>query len=192
MARLADGGAFTFEGGLGLVKTFLLGAVTSAVVLVAGIAVYFMAGIAPVATASPPVPLEHFLAKAALDSRIRRESPKSVRINPDEASYLEGAKIYRDNCAICHGLPGASPSAIAMGLFPEAPALFKGKGVTDDEPGETYWKVVNGIRLTGMPGFRQSLSERQVWEVTLLLANTNTLSTSVRSALTAPVGSTIR
>jgi len=24
-------------------------------------------------------------------------------------------------------------------------------GVSDDEPGETYWKVANGIRLTGMP-----------------------------------------
>jgi thiosulfate dehydrogenase len=183
---------FTFEGGFDLVKTFFLGAVTCAVVLVAGIAVYFMAGIAPVATASAPMPLEHLLAKAALDSRIGRESPKSVPITPDEASYLEGARIYRDNCAVCHGLPGAPPSAIARGLFPEAPALFKGKGVTDDQPGETYWKVVNGIRLTGMPGFRQSLSERQAWEVTLLLANADTLSTSVRSALTSPAGPSIQ
>jgi mono/diheme cytochrome c family protein len=113
--------------------------------------------------------------------------PKSVPIAADETSYLEGARIYRDNCAICHGLPGGTPPAIAKGLFPEAPALFKGKGVTDDEPGETYWKVVNGIRLTGMPGFRQSLSERQAWEVTLMLAHADTLPASVHSALTAPL-----
>ena len=170
-----------------MVRTFLLGAATSVTVLVLGVAVYFMAGIAPVATASAPMPLEDFLAKSALRSRISRESPKSVPFAADEASYLEGASIYRDDCAVCHGLPGGAPSAIAKGLFPHAPELFKGKGVTDDEPGETYWKVVNGIRLTGMPGFRQSLSERQAWEVSLLLAHADTLSTSVRSALAAPL-----
>jgi thiosulfate dehydrogenase len=174
------------------VKTFALGAVTGVVVLAAAVAVYFMAGIAPVATASAPMPLEHFLAKAALHSRIGREMPKSVPISPDEATYLEGARIYRDNCAVCHGLPGAPPSAIAKGLFPKAPALFKGKGVTDDEPGETYWKVVNGIRLTGMPGFRQSLSERQAWEVTLLLARADVLPASAQSVLTVPAESTAK
>jgi thiosulfate dehydrogenase len=168
-------------------KTFLLGAVTGVAILVAGVAMYFMAGIAPAATSSAPMPMEHFFAKSALRARISRESPKTVPITADEPSYLEGAKIYRDNCAVCHGLPGGPQSAIAKGLFPEAPALFKGKGVTDDEPGETYWKVVNGIRLTGMPGFQKSLSERQAWEVSLLLAHADSLSTSVRSALTAPI-----
>jgi thiosulfate dehydrogenase len=144
-----------------VVKTFFLGVVTGVAILVAGVVVYFMAGIAPAATTSVAMPLEDFVAKSALRARISRESPKSVPIVADETSYLEGTRIYRDNCAVCHGLPGFPRSAIAKGLFPEAPALFKGKGVTDDEPGETYWKVVNGIRLTGMPGFRQSLSERQ-------------------------------
>lgn len=167
-------------------KLFFLGAVTALVVLAAAVAVYFVAGIAPAATSSAPMPLEHFLAKAALKARISREMPKSVPIAADETSYLDGARIYRDNCAVCHGLPGGTPSAIAKGLFPEAPVLFKGKGVTDDEPGETYWKVVNGIRLTGMPGFRKSLSERQAWEVTLMLAHADALPASVHSALTAP------
>jgi thiosulfate dehydrogenase len=175
-----------------LLKTFVLGAVTSLAVLSAAVTVYFVAGIAPVATASAPMPLEHFFAKSALRARIRREGPKSVPISADEGGYLEGAKIYRDNCAVCHSLPGAPPSAIAEGLFPEAPVLFKGKGVTDDEPGETYWKVINGIRLTGMPSFRKTLSERQAWEVTLLLANADALPTSVQSALTAPAGFTGR
>lgn len=169
-------------------KTFLLGAITAVLVLVVGVTLYFVAGIAPVATAAPPMPLEHFLAKAALHARIGRESPKSVPIAADEANYLEGARVYRENCAVCHGLPGILQSAIAKGLFPTAPQLFKGKGVTDDEPGETYWKVVNGIRMTGMPGFRQSLSEREAWQVTLLLAHADTLSSPVRSALVVSPG----
>lgn len=168
-------------------KTFLLGALTAAFLIMVGFSLYFLFGIAPVATSAAPMPLEHFFAKAALNSRISREMPKSVPISSDEGNFLEGARIYRENCAVCHGLPGVPQSAIAKGLFPEAPQLFKGKGVTDDEPGETYWKVVNGIRLTGMPGFRQTLSDQEAWQVTLLLAHADKLSSSVQSALTLRV-----
>jgi len=60
-------------------------------------------------------------------------------------------------------------------MYPRAPQLWKkhGKrnvvGVSDDDPGETYWKVKNGIRLTGMPSFQHVLGDDQMWDVTLLL-----------------------
>jgi len=63
------------------------------------------------------------------------------------------------------------------------PELFKGKGVTDDPPAESYWKVFNGIRLTGMPGFGQSLSETQMWQISLLVANADKLPHSVIAVL---------
>jgi mono/diheme cytochrome c family protein len=118
--------------------------------------------------------------------------PKATPVAADEGIYLEGARVYREDCAVCHGLPGMPQSAISKGLFPDAPQLFKGKGVTDDEPGETYWKVVNGIRLTGMPGFRQSLSERQAWAVSLLLAHADKQSESVRAELAQPEQANIK
>jgi hypothetical protein len=49
--------------------------------------------------------------------------------------------------------------------------------------GVTYWKVSNGIRMTGMPGFGETLSKDQVWRVSVLLANADKLPTSVQSAL---------
>jgi len=84
---------------------------------------------------------------------------------------------------VCHGLPGQQETAIAHGLFPNAPQLFKGKGVTDDPAGDTYWKAANGIRLSGMPGFKGSLNDTQLWQVALLVANAEKLSPAVRSAL---------
>jgi hypothetical protein len=68
-------------------------------------------------------------------------------------------------------------------MFPKPPKLLEGKGVTDDSPGETYWKVANGIRLSGMPSFSDSLSQTQMWQVSLLLANADKLPDSVKSAL---------
>ena len=44
-------------------------------------------------------------------------------------------------------------------------------GVSDDPPGETFWKVDNGIRLSGMPAFHELLTGTQIWQVSLLLAN---------------------
>jgi thiosulfate dehydrogenase len=43
--------------------------------------------------------------------------------------------------------------------------------VSDDPVGETYWKVANGIRLTGMPSYKNILTDTQMWQVSLLLAN---------------------
>ena len=41
------------------------------------------------------------------------------------------------------------------------------------EAGETYWKIKNGIRLTGMPSFKGVLSDDQMWDVALLLKHAN-------------------
>jgi thiosulfate dehydrogenase len=126
------------------------------------------------------------LANGALHAHIDREMPKTIPIAANEQNYLAGAQIYRGHCAICHGTPGAEQSAIAKGMFPKPPALFRGKGVTDDPPGETYWKVDNGIRLSGMPSFRSSLSKTEMWQVSLLLADADKLPESVKEVLTAP------
>jgi mono/diheme cytochrome c family protein len=84
-------------------------------------------------------------------------------------------------------LPGRDQTAIAKGEFPKPPELFNGEGVTDELVGVTYWKVANGIRLTGMPGFRDSLSREQMWQVSLLLSNADRLPATVRTALQEPL-----
>lgn len=61
---------------------------------------------------------------------------------------LAGAKVYKTNCAICHGLPGGETTSIAKGLFPNPPQLFGDETVADDPVGKIYWKVKNGIRLS--------------------------------------------
>jgi mono/diheme cytochrome c family protein len=167
---------------------FLLGAVFGVIVLSVLVVGYFLSGRAPVATDAPPMPMEKYLAKKALHAVLDRDMPKTVPIPANEANYLAGAQVYKDNCAVCHGLPGKQMTAIANGMFPKPPELMQGKGVTDDEPGETYWKVAHGIRLTGMPGFQGSLTDTQSWQVSLLLANANKLPESVKALLTAPAG----
>jgi thiosulfate dehydrogenase len=166
-----------------LLTGFVLGVLATALLASAGIYTYFERGMAPVATSAPPMPFEKRLARMALHARLEREMPAKAPIPLDEDNLVAGARIYVQHCAVCHGLPGGQQTAIAEGEFPKPPQLFRGKGVTDDPAGETYWKVANGIRLTGMPGFEKSLSTDQMWQVSLLLANADKLPASAGAAL---------
>ena len=168
-------------------KQFVLGFIVALVVLAAGALAFVEMGLAPVATSSPPLPFEKLITSIALNERINKEAPKSAPIQASDDVYAAGAKVYRSNCAVCHGLPGQEPTPIAKGEFPRPPELFKGKGVSDDPPGVTYWKVANGIRLTGMPGFNGSLTTDQMWQVSLLLANSDKLPATVRTTLEQPL-----
>ena len=135
-------------------KQFLFGFITALLLLaVLGLG-YIALGLAPVATASGPLPFEKLITGIALNARVNREAPKSSPIPVSDEAYA---------------------------------ALLNGQGVTNDPVGVTYWKVANGIRLTGMPGFNGSLSTDQMWQVSLLLANANKLPATVVSALKEPL-----
>jgi mono/diheme cytochrome c family protein len=137
---------------------------------------WFRFGRPPVAVADPPFPMERQIVEIPLNARIDREMPAAAPIQADENNLVAGAQIYAGQCAACHGFYG-KPSSFAAHMYPGAPQLWqqhKGSnvvGVSDDPPGETYWKVSNGIRLTGMPSFKDTLTDTQIWQVTLLLAN---------------------
>jgi thiosulfate dehydrogenase len=164
---------------------FVLGLIIGLIAVPLAVYFYFVSGSAPVATTSRPMPFEKMLAHKALNARVEKEMPSTVPISADVAAYAAGAQVYRENCAVCHGLPEQPDSNISKGMFPYPPQLFKGHGVTDDPAGETYWKVANGIRLTGMPGFKASLSDAQIWQVSVLLANADKLPPPVKDTLAA-------
>lgn len=164
-------------------RKFLIGLILGLLVVPAATYYYFTSGNAPVSTSASPMPFERTLARAALHARLEKEIPKSVPIAADEAAYVAGAQTYKENCAVCHGLKGEPQTAIAKGMFPRPPKLMEGTGVTDDPPGETYWKVSGGIRMTGMPGFDKTLSTTQMWQVSLLLANADKLPKSALDLL---------
>jgi thiosulfate dehydrogenase len=135
---------------------------------------YLAFGQPPVATADSPFPLEERIVRIPLAARIQREMPSGPPIAPTPDNLNAGAGIYEDKCEVCHGTAD-QPSSIGKTMFPHAPQLWAKHGngvvgVSDDPAGETYWKVKNGIRLTGMPAYGKALSETQLWQVSLLLS----------------------
>ena len=166
-----------------MLRGFVVGVIVTLVVLAAGAYFYFALGLAPVATAAPPMPFEAYLAHVGLKAAVQKGDNLNSPVDASEPNLLAGAKVYREHCAVCHGLPGGETSHIAGGMFPKPPQLFKGKGVTDDPVGESFWLVQNGVRLSGMPGFRDRLSDTEMWQVSQLVAHADKISDSVRAEL---------
>jgi len=164
-------------------KGFILGVVVTGLLLAGGAYWYFATGHAPVAASAPPMPFERTFARMGLHAYLARLPHPKPPVPADEANLAAGAKVYVQNCAVCHGLPTMDKTAIARGMFPPPPPLFQEKGVTDDEEWETYWKVESGIRMTGMPEFKGSLTETQIWQVTVLVKNADKLPAAVTADL---------
>jgi thiosulfate dehydrogenase len=159
-------------GGFGKI---LVGFVLGIVFVACAAAVYLRWGALSVATSDKPFPFEKQIVQVPLKARIDSQM-KQPPFGTSEDVYEGGAKVYQADCAFCHGTPGHDVK-FAKYMYPVAPQLWKKHakgnvvGVSDDEPGETYWKVANGIRLTGMPSFEHVLTDTQMWQVTLLLKN---------------------
>jgi len=113
----------------------------------------------------------------------RHETPIQLT-NVNQDSLVAGAQLYQQNCAVCHGTPGEPPTAIAKGMYPRPPQFFRPNARKMDDPAsEVYWKVKNGIRLTGMPGFYASLNDGQIRDLSGLLVNAASLPPAVIGAL---------
>lgn len=172
-----------------MIRGFLLGIMIAVIGAAVGVYWYFSSGRAPVAVAAPEMPFERRLARIGLHAYLDKLPHPEPRVPSDERNLLGGAKIYREHCAVCHGIPEGERTAIAEGMFPKPPQLFKGIGVTDDDAWESYWKVAGGIRMTGMPGFQNHLSETQMWQVAVLVKNADKISPAVKAELTSSAGS---
>ncbi|HWO32460.1 MAG TPA: cytochrome c [Candidatus Acidoferrum sp.] len=166
-----------------MIKGIAIGFILAIAISAGSVFLYFSAGLAPVATADPPMPFEKKLANMALDAHIEKQHIPASPVQADEANFLAGATVYKRQCALCHGLPGQSPIDYATTMFPKPPQLFRGKGVTDDPASETFWKAANGIRLSGMPSFNTKLTDTQLWQVSELLAHANEIPDSVKTVL---------
>lgn len=167
-----------------MLKGLLLGvALTVALVFLGGFAA-LKSGFIPANADAAPSELETWMAHTSLNATLRREAPKEA--NPvalTDANLLAGVQLFARNCAACHGSEQGTNSAspIAKGMYPRPPQLAS-DGVEDDSEGESFWKIKHGIRLTGMPSFATSLSDKEIWTLALFVKHMNKLSPSAQEA----------
>ncbi|HEY0614793.1 MAG TPA: cytochrome c [Candidatus Elarobacter sp.] len=150
-------------------RGFVLGALAVVIVLALVLVVAVETGRLPARADGPLLPGERWASHTALTATIRREAPQPpYPFGQTDADIAQGAKLYVQNCAVCHGTGKSTPNAIARGLGVRAPQFNK-NDVMDDPEGTTYWKIEHGIRFTGMPAFAPALDEKSIWQITYFM-----------------------
>jgi cytochrome c553 len=96
----------------------------------------------------------------------------SVRRNADGISpppwtsasqLVDGYCAYETHCVACHGAAAVARQQWVSGFEPQPPYLLD---VTQRfTPGQLFWIAKNGIKMTAMPGWGDSMSDRQIWNV---------------------------
>ena len=166
-------------------KGFVLGVVATVVVAAAcGYAVVATGYVPAAAVNGQPLPLEQWAARTALRATLARDAPKGPNPVPlTDANLIAGVGLFGQHCAICHGSAKgkASASPVAKGEYPAPPQLAS-DGVEDDPQGWTYWKIENGIRWTGMPAWKGTLSSQQMWTLALFLKHMDKLPPAAQQA----------
>jgi thiosulfate dehydrogenase len=93
-----------------------------------------------------------------------------------DENLIAAIKLYGQHCAICHGTAKGDPSAspVAKGLYPQPPQV-----ATD---GVSFWKIKHGIRWTGMPSWKGTLTDQQIWTLALFLKHMDNLPPAAEQA----------
>lgn len=154
-------------------KGFIFGIVTVILVFAVGIGFALM-GFVSMRADNPPSKMEAILAGHAMDASVARAAPNAVNpITPDEPNLAAGARLYRDHCAMCHGDPANPKSALADYLNPPAPQFMT--DMADMPENQNFYILEHGIRWTAMPGWKNVLSDRQIWQTVTFLSHMDDL-----------------
>lgn len=169
------------KGGI-MVKNMAWGVAVTLVIGLIGSYFLVLSGFIPANADTEPSRLEFWMARTSLDATLRREAPKVQ--NPvalTDRNLFNGVHLYALNCVVCHGSAKGNASPIAKGLYQKPPQLAI-VGVEDVPEGFSFWKIKHGIRLTGMPTWRYSLSDQQIWTITLFMKHMDKLPPAVQQS----------
>jgi mono/diheme cytochrome c family protein len=167
-----------------VIKAFFVGVIIAILAVAACVYVILAKGVIPAGADSGPVLLERWAAHLALHATISREAPKTPNpVQLTDANLIAGIQLYGEHCAVCHGTAAgnASASPISKGEYPKPPQLAT-HGAEDDPEGAIYWRIDHGIRWTGMPSWGSTLSQQQMWTLTLFLKHMDKLSPAAQEA----------
>ena len=75
---------------------------------------------------------------------------------------------YQEMCRYCHGAPGYGPKEFASGLYPLPPEMTDGQLQEEWNSAQIYWIIKHGIKMTGMPAFGPTHTDRELWGLVAL------------------------
>jgi mono/diheme cytochrome c family protein len=129
----------------------------------------------------PPSEGETSLANAAKDVTIPLEAGKMTNPVPDTSEVVsQGQEVFLGSCAQCHGADARGDTNIGRNMNPPAMDLSSDH-VQHWSDAELFWIIQNGVRLTGMPAWKSSISADDTWKLARYIHNIAHLAASSAS-----------
>ena len=114
--------------------------------------------------ASAPGDAETKLAAEAKKMAIGGKDVKNPTADTPEV-VKTGMEHFQHHCQICHGLDGHG-TGVPFATKMSPPVVDLGdKDVQQYQDGQLKWIIDNGIRFSGMPGWKGVLEEDEMWSI---------------------------
>jgi len=166
----------------------LLGFVIGVAALPLAIVIIAKAGLFSINANTTPGRLESALAHMALDASAARQAPQIPNpIAPTEENLMAGMKMFKNDCAGCHGTPNsAADNEKDATLYPPAPQFVLHPTSKPDY--QLFWIVRGGVRYTGMFAWGGQFapdaaghdpSNEKIWTAVTFITHMNSLPPAV-------------
>jgi mono/diheme cytochrome c family protein len=160
---------------------FLIGFLAGIVLVLLALFCYVRFGFVDPRADIEPGSLEENLAMPALDASVdRRVSAMKNPIQATDDNLLAGMKLYQATCSGCHGDISHRHLAFGDSFYPRAPQFLE--DAPDMPENQNFYIIEHGVRLSGMPAWKTSLKESEIWQLTTFLSNINKLPPNVLAA----------
>ena len=94
---------------------------------------------------------------------MRREAASlKSPLRPNEGDLAAGAGLFVAHCQICHGLDGQNTGVPFATKMDPPVADLSVKDVQDYTDGQLKWIIENGIKPSGMPGWKGILEDEDL------------------------------
>ncbi len=152
-------------------KRFLLHLVILAAIGGVGAALVVGFGLYNVSARQGHLPGVSWVLHTTYRHAVELRAPPSEAV-PDLASadlVALGARHFDAACRFCHGPPGGRQAGTPRAMVPPPPPILD--AIRHWQPRHLFWIVLNGVKMTGMPGWPTAAREDEVWAVVAFLAS---------------------
>ncbi|MGC1484085.1 MAG: c-type cytochrome [Candidatus Acidiferrum sp.] len=162
-------------------KGFVFGIVAMILILALGL-LFALMGFVNMRADDPPSKMETAIAGRSMDASVARAAPKLTNpATPDVANLVAGARLYREHCTLCHGDPAHPKSPLVGSLNPPAPQFMD--DMPDMPENQNFYILEHGVRWTAMPGWKNVLNDRQLWQLVTFLSHMHDLPPAAKQML---------
>ena len=134
----------------------------------------------PVSATPVPPQWESSFGQATLQATLSRQARGLTNpIQPSNEVLTTGLKIFKMNCAGCHGSPGQPSQWGTRNFYPRVPQFADNQSHLSAP--EMFVATKYGIRYSGMGAWNGMLSDEEIWKVATFLEHIGSLPPEVEA-----------